>query len=110
MVRMTRRICALFTATHSEISTYFGNITMFLKLPLTRAASTNGLQRYRAFAGADAPPGDGGIGLEGLYSEVAEVGVVDLLLGPRCWRVIERLLKGLDEGVIITNEKHTQWN
>ena len=33
------------TATHSMISTYFGRTTMVLKLPLTRAASTNGLQR-----------------------------------------------------------------
>jgi hypothetical protein len=74
------------------ISTYFGNITIVLKLPFTRAASTNGLQRYNTL-GAGVPPGDGGIGIDGMYSEVgdvAEVGVVDLLLGPRGWRVMER--------------------
>jgi len=82
----------MFTATHSLMSTYFGSITMVLKLPLTRAASTNGLQRYKAL-GADVPPGEGGIEVDGMYSEVgdvAEVGVVDLLVGPRVWRVIER--------------------
>jgi len=66
---------------------------MVLKLPFTRAASTNGLHRYNAF-GAGVPPGDGGIGIDGMYSEVgevAEVGVVDLLVGPRGWRpVMER--------------------
>jgi hypothetical protein len=73
------------------ISTYFGNITIVLKLPFTRAASTNGLHRYNAF-GEGEPPGDGGIGIDGMYSDVgdvAEVGVVDLLLG-RGWRVMER--------------------
>lgn len=35
----------LFTATHSMISTYLGNMTMVLKLPFTRAASANGLHR-----------------------------------------------------------------
>jgi hypothetical protein len=86
----------LFTATHSMISTYFGNITIVLKLPFTRAASTNGLQRYNAF-GAGAPPGEGGMGNEGRDSDVedvAEVGVVDLLIGPRGWRpVMERLIE-----------------
>lgn len=33
------------TATHSMMSTYFGRTTIVLKLPLTRAASTKGLQR-----------------------------------------------------------------
>jgi hypothetical protein len=36
---------APLTATHSMMSTYFGRTTMVLKLPLTRAASTKGLQR-----------------------------------------------------------------
>lgn len=65
---------------------------MVLKLPFTRAASTKGLQRYNAL-GAGEPPGEGGIEFDEMYSEVgdvAEVGVVDLLVGPRGWRVIER--------------------
>lgn len=41
---VTRRDGPL-TATHSMMSTYFGRTTMVLKLPLTRAASTKGLQR-----------------------------------------------------------------
>jgi hypothetical protein len=48
----------LLTATHSMMSTYLGSITIVLKLPFTRAASANGLDRYSGFAGA--PPGDGG--------------------------------------------------
>lgn len=40
---------ALLTATHSIISTYLGSMTIVLKLPLTRAASANGLQRYSGF-------------------------------------------------------------
>jgi len=31
------------------ISTYFGSMTIVLKLPLTRAASTKGLHRYNGF-------------------------------------------------------------
>lgn len=48
----------LLTATHSIMSTYLGSITIVLKLPFTRAASANGLDRYSGFAAA--PPGDGG--------------------------------------------------
>ena len=48
------------TATHSMTSTYFGNITIVLKFPFTRAASTNGLHRYSGFC--TAAPGDGGTG------------------------------------------------
>ena len=43
---------ALFTATHSMMSVYFGCMTMVLKFPLTNAASTNGLHRYKGFATA----------------------------------------------------------
>jgi hypothetical protein len=78
----------LFMATHSIISTYFGSITIVLKFPLTSAASTNGLERYRGFFIA------GTIGEEfgGLISaDVAEDGVVVLFDGARWARVIERL-------------------
>ena len=78
---------ALFTATHSMISTYFGSITMVLKLPFTRAASTNGLQRYRG-RGADATGGGGGGVRSG--GKVAEVGV-GARFGFRGARDIERL-------------------
>jgi hypothetical protein len=35
----------LLQATHSITSTYLGNMTIVLKLPVTRAASTKGLHR-----------------------------------------------------------------
>jgi hypothetical protein len=84
----------LFTATHSMMSTYFGSITMVLKLPLTKAASTKGLHRYKGFGGA--LTGDAGTtglgGTESAGEKVAEVGVGDLL-GPRGALVIDRLNK-----------------
>jgi len=60
---------------------------MVLKLPLTRAASTNGLHKYRGF-GTELT-GDGGTGGGGM-SNVAEVGVGERF-GPRGARDIERL-------------------
>lgn len=82
-------INALLTATHSMISTYFGSITIVLKFPFTRAASTNGLHRYSGFGAATV--GDGGAALCGTSEgeNAAEVGVGDRL--GRCPRVIERL-------------------
>lgn len=76
------------------ISTYFGNMTIVLKLPLTRAASTKGLQRYNGFwtpgAGADGDAG-GAESVEVTLGNVEEVGVGERLgpLGPE--RCIERL-------------------
>jgi hypothetical protein len=52
---------ALLTATHSIMSTYLGSMTMVLKLPLTSAASTNGLHKYNGFEG-DEGIGEGGNG------------------------------------------------
>ena len=73
------------------MSVYFGCITMVLKLPLTSAASTNGLQRYKGFcAGAGLLGLDGGNDSVELDGKVAEVGVVDRL-GGRGARVIDRL-------------------
>jgi hypothetical protein len=79
------------------ISTYFGSMTIVLKLPLTRAASTKGLQRYKGLLGVDAAGegGNGGVVASG-GGNVAEVGVGDLLLGPRGWRDMERLEKKSD--------------
>ena len=85
------------TATHSIISTYFGSITIVLKLPFTRAASTKGLQRYRGFEG-EFPPGEGGRGGGGMVSVVGDiefVGVGDRL--PRGPRLMERLGKKYQE-------------
>ena len=62
----------LLTATHSMISTYFGSMTMVLKFPLTKAASTKGLQRYKGF-GTTWGAGDGIFGL-GSESSVGEKG------------------------------------
>jgi hypothetical protein len=77
------------------MSTYFGNMTIVLKLPLTRAASTNGLHRYSGFDDGDnASDGEGdggGIGESG--GRVAEVGVGDRL-GPRGVRAMVRLDDG----------------
>jgi hypothetical protein len=72
------------------MSTYLGSMTIVLKFPLTSAASTNGLQRYKGFWGpATGTDGDAG----GIYSlgDVVEVGVGERL-GPRGpERCIERL-------------------
>ena len=43
------------------ISTYFGSMTIVLKFPFTKAASTKGLQRYKGFAAAGTTD-DGTIG------------------------------------------------
>ena len=74
------------------ISVYFGCITMVLKFPLTSAASTKGLQRYKGFCVC---VGAFVFGLEGNDSvefegNVAEVGVVDRF-GGRGALVIDRL-------------------
>jgi len=76
-------------ATHSIISTYFGSITIVLKLPLTRAASTNGLERNRGFGIAGAVETTFG-GAISVGEMVAEVGVV-ALFGALWERVIDRL-------------------
>lgn len=79
------------TATHSMMSTYFGRTTIVLKLPLTRAASTKGLQRYRGLEG-DGLHGEAGTGGGGMSGKVADVGV-----GERFWargRDMERLCLG----------------
>ena len=104
-----------FTATHSMISTYLGNITMVLKLPFTSAASTKGLHKYRGFgwplglgerlalpfpdceceSERDEGLGEGGCEYDALLggrSEVAELGVGDLLGLLLLERVIERLV------------------
>lgn len=67
------------------ISTYFGSMTIVLKFPLTKAASTKGLQRYKGFATAgttdNGATGAGG-GISVVGEDVAEgAGVVRL--GPR---------------------------
>lgn len=71
------------------ISTYFGSITIVLKFPFTRAASTNGLLRYRGLG--TVTMGDGGDDFAGGISggNVADVGVGDRF--GRCARVMERL-------------------
>lgn len=75
-------------------STYLGSMTIVLKLPLSIAASTNGLQRYNGFC-AGAPPGEGGGGGAPACSggNVADVGVGERLGGapPRGARFTERL-------------------
>lgn len=72
------------------MSTYFGSITIVLKLPLTSADSTNGLHRYSGFEGVELV-GEGGTGGGGISGgNVAEVGVGDRL-GPRGCRLMERL-------------------
>ena len=55
------------------ISTYFGSITIVLKFPLTKAASTKGLQRYKGFATAGTTD-DGIVGIGGGISVVGEEG------------------------------------
>lgn len=92
------------TATHSMISVYFGCMTIVLKFPLTRAASTKGLHRYSGLGvEGDVPVGEGSDSVE-LEGNVAEVGVVDLR-GGRGARAIDRLefcsaLFQLYEGII----------
>ena len=82
-------INVLLTATHSMMSTYFGNITIVLKFPFTRAASTNGRHRYKGFRGAGGGIAAAGDGRESAGENVAEVGVGDRL--GRWARVMERL-------------------
>lgn len=77
------------------ISTYFGSMTIVLKLPLTSAASTNGLHRYNGFCVAgDGVDGDerGAESFEEALGKVIEVGVGERFgpLGPE--RCIERLI------------------
>ena len=86
----------LLTATHSIISTYFGSMTIVLKLPLTSAASTKGLHRYKGFwAPGDDVDGDerGAESLEVVLGKVVEVGVGERFgpLGPE--RFIVRLIR-----------------
>ena len=52
-------------------------MTIVLKLPFTKAASTNGLQRYKGFEGGGVDSGGGTSGVE----KVGVVGVVGDLLG-----------------------------
>ena len=86
-----QRLYSLLTATHSIMSTYFGNITIVLKLPLTRADSTKGLHKYKGLFGAGEIDGEGGIGGGGISGgNVVDVGVGDRF-GPRGARLMERL-------------------
>jgi hypothetical protein len=74
------------------MSTYFGSITIVLKFPLTRAASTNGRHRYKGLGSEAAAAGVGGDGRGGAVvsgGNVAEVGVGDRLGFPP--RVMDRL-------------------
>jgi hypothetical protein len=59
------------------MSVYLGNVTIVLKLPLTRAASAKGLQRYNGF---DADPSPLVSVIEFLRDNEPE-GVGDRLLG-----------------------------
>jgi len=63
-------------------------MTIFLKFPFTRAASTNGLHRYKGFRGAGGGFATTGDGREAAGGNVAEVGVGDCL--GRWARVMER--------------------
>ena len=63
---------------------------MVLKLPLTSAASTNGLQRYRGFAAGCADDGDGGGGMLSVELNVEALGE---RFGGRALRPIDRLVK-----------------
>ena len=94
--RWEREEDTLLTATHSMISTYFGSMTIVLKLPLTSAASTKGLHRYKGFwAAGDGVDGDerGAESLEVVLGKVTEVGVGERFgpLGPE--RFIVRLIR-----------------
>ena len=78
------------------MSTYFGSMTIVLKFPLTRAASTNGRHRYRGLASEGI--GDGGEGRGGASTSggnVVEVGVGDRF--GRWPRVMERLEDELNQ-------------
>lgn len=71
-------------------------MTIVLKLPLTSAASTNGLHRYNGFCVAgDGVDGDerGAESFEAAFGKVIEVGVGERFgpLGPE--RCIERLIR-----------------
>lgn len=81
-------------ATHSIISTYFGSITIVLKFPLTNAASTNGLERYKGLGIAGTATDAGMLfgGATSVGETVAEVGVV-ALFGALWARVIDRLME-----------------
>jgi hypothetical protein len=79
----------MLTATHSLTSTYFGSMTIVLKLPLTRADSTKGLHKYKGLAGVS-PVGEGGIGGGGISGgKDVDVGVGERF-GPRGARLMER--------------------
>lgn len=67
----------LLTATHSITSTCLGNITMVLKFPLTKAASTNGLHKYKGFCTGATGEGGAGGGFWPSDGNVEEVGVGD---------------------------------
>ena len=70
-------------------------MTIVLKLPLTSAASTNGLHRYKGFwVTGDGADGDerGVESLEAALGKVAEVGVGDRFGFPLPLPCIERLL------------------
>ena len=89
------------------ISTYFGSMTMVLKLPFTNAASTKGLQRYNGLLeGAVEVTGDCGMELGfSTGGNVAEVGVGERLAGPRGALVIERLYNAfLCKYALVCNE------
>lgn len=73
------------------MSTYFGSMTIVLKFPFTRAASTNGRHRYNGFRGAGGCVATTGDGRGSTGGNVAEVGVGDRL--GRWARVMERLEK-----------------
>lgn len=103
--RRTRNI--LFTATHSMISTYFGSMTIVLKLPLTRAASTNGLHKYNGFWVPGAvPEGDTGGAPSFEVGNVEEVGVGERLgpLGP------ERCIVRLPQSRRVSRKKKAIWD
>lgn len=63
----------LLIATHSMMSTYLGSITMVLRLPLTSAASTKGLHRYRGVcAGGEGAKIELGVTASMLFEEVGD--------------------------------------
>ena len=77
IARTNEKRYVLLTATHSITSTYFGNTTIVLKFPFTRAASTKGLQRYNGLlSGADGADGVAAMAMFMLSGgNVVEVGV-----------------------------------
>lgn len=95
------------------ISQYLGSITMVLKLPFTRAASTNGLHRYNGFD-CWGTMGEEGVefgGTESVGEKVAEVGVGERL-GPRGARLMERLFVVRNKQRILSKTELllTRWN